>query len=85
MKVNPFRPVDHNPYKRQMNKVEQPQAPGKTDKVEISAEAKEMLQIPSVVKEREARIAELKNQVQNGNYKVDAEAVAKSIAKFFQL
>ncbi|MBS4178270.1 flagellar biosynthesis anti-sigma factor FlgM [Lederbergia citrea] len=85
MKINPFRPVDNNPYKRQVSKTEQPQAPGKTDKVEISAEAKEMQQTPSIVKEREARISDLKNQVQSGNYKIDHKAVAKSIAKFFEL
>lgn len=84
MKINPFRPVDYNPYKRQVNKVEQPPAAGKTDKVEISAKAKEMQQIPSIVKEREARIAELKKQVQNGNYEVNPKEVAKSMAKYFR-
>lgn len=85
MKINPFRPVEMNPYKRQVNQSEKLPAAGKTDKVEISAEAKQLQQIPSIVKEREARIAELKEQVQNGTYKVDAKEVAKSIAKFYRV
>ncbi|MBS4195514.1 flagellar biosynthesis anti-sigma factor FlgM [Lederbergia citri] len=84
MKINPFRHVDANPYKKQLNKPEKIQTTGKTDKVEISAEAKEMQKLPSIVKEREMRVAELKNQVQNGNYKLDVKEVAKSIAKFYR-
>lgn len=84
MKINPFRHVDMNPYKKQINKVEQPQVTGKKDKVEISSEAKEMMQVSSVVKEREARLAELKNQVQSGNYKPDPKAIAKGIANFYK-
>ncbi|MBS4208278.1 flagellar biosynthesis anti-sigma factor FlgM [Bacillus sp. FJAT-50079] len=85
MKINPFRPVEQNPYKRQMNTVERHQAAVKTDKVEISPEAKEMQQIPSIVKEREAKVAEIKKQVQNGTYEVNAKDIAKGIAEFYKL
>ncbi|MCJ8007586.1 flagellar biosynthesis anti-sigma factor FlgM [Lederbergia wuyishanensis] len=85
MKINPFRPVGTNPYQKQLNKTEKLPATPKTDKVEISAEAKEMQKLPSIVKERELRVAELKNQVQNGNYKVDLKEVAEGIAKFYKL
>ncbi|MCR2822352.1 flagellar biosynthesis anti-sigma factor FlgM [Lederbergia panacisoli] len=85
MKINPFRSVEMNPYKKQLNKLEKQPAIAKTDKVEISAEAKEMQKLPSIVKEREVRVAELKNQIQNGNYKVDLKEVAKGIAKFYKL
>lgn len=85
MKVNPFRPVEYNPYKQKVNKVEQKSATGKTDKVEISARAKEMQQIPSIAKEREMRIAELKEQVKNGTYEVNPKEIAESMAKFYRL
>ncbi|MBS4200404.1 flagellar biosynthesis anti-sigma factor FlgM [Bacillus sp. FJAT-49732] len=85
MRINSFRPVETNPYNKQLNTPEKKSATGKTDKVEISAEAKEMQKLPSIIKEREVRVAELKNQVQSGNYEVDLKDVAKSIAKFYQL
>ncbi|MEK3888048.1 flagellar biosynthesis anti-sigma factor FlgM [Bacillus sp. FSL K6-3431] len=84
MKINPFRPVEYNPYKQKVNKVEQQPATGKTDKVEISAKAKEMQQIPSITKEREARIAKLKEQVQNGTYEIKPDDIAESIAEFYK-
>ena len=52
--------------------------------MEISSAAKEMQQTHEIVKDRMARIDELKIQVQNGQYQVDPKAVAKGIAKFYQ-
>ncbi|WP_062108971.1 flagellar biosynthesis anti-sigma factor FlgM [Bacillus niameyensis] len=85
MKINPYRHVENQPYQRQVPKKEQAATTKQTDKVEISSEAKKMQQIPSIVIEREQRIAELKNQVQNGEYKVDPKKVAEGMAKFFGL
>ncbi|MCJ7843302.1 flagellar biosynthesis anti-sigma factor FlgM [Lederbergia sp. NSJ-179] len=85
MKINPFRPVENNPYQRQVHKQEGSQSSQKTDKVEISSEAQKMQSTPSIVKEREMRVAALKKQVQHGDYQVDPQEVAKSIAKFFDL
>ncbi len=44
MKINNFRPSGVNPYKNQLNKLEQleKEPDKKTDVVEISTEAKEM-------------------------------------------
>lgn len=85
MKINPFRPVNHNPYERQVEKSAQPPSKGKLDKVEISTEAKQLQQhIPSISKEREAKIAELKQQVQAGTYTVDPKALAKKMAAFYR-
>ncbi|GIN70740.1 negative regulator of flagellin synthesis [Bacillus sp. J14TS2] len=85
MKINPFRHVENNPYQRQVHKKEGSESGQKTDKVEISSEAQKMQNTPSIVKERELRVAELKKQVQAGNYEVDPQEVAKSMAKFFDL
>ena len=84
MKINPFKPTEMNPYNRQVNKTGQKPNVKQTDKVEISSAAKEMQQTPEIVKERMARIEELKIQVQNGQYQVDPKTVAKGIAKFYQ-
>lgn len=84
MKINPFKPTEMNPYNRQVNKTGQKPNIKQTDKVEISSVAKEMQQTPDIVKERMARIEELKIQVQNGQYQVDPKTVAEGIAKFYQ-
>ncbi|HEY4554463.1 MAG TPA: flagellar biosynthesis anti-sigma factor FlgM [Bacillaceae bacterium] len=83
MKVNPFKPTDMNPYNRNVNKTGQQPKAARADKVEISSAAKEMQQISHVEKERRARVDELKQQVQSGQYKMDPKEIAKSIAKFY--
>ncbi len=86
MKINPYGTQGINPYKRQMNKLDQA---GKTagkaaDMVEISPEAKEMQhQVTNQTPERQAKIDEIKLQVENGTYKVDSKAIAKSIINFY--
>jgi negative regulator of flagellin synthesis FlgM len=85
MKINPYGTQGINPYKRQMNKLDQTgKTTGKADKVEISPEAKEMQhQVTNQTPERQAKIDEIKLQVENGTYKVDPKAVAKSIINFY--
>lgn len=85
MKINQLGPSGMNPYKRQMNKLDQAaNVRGKTeDKVEISATAKEMQQVSRVESQRQERVEELKIQVQNGQYKVQPKEVAKSIYNFY--
>lgn len=86
MKINPYGTQGINPYKRQMNKYDQE---GKTagkaaDKVEISSVAKEMQQGGSDIEmQRQAKVNELKMQVENGTYQVDPRAAAKSIINFY--
>lgn len=86
VKINPYSSQGINPYKRQTNKLDQAnKAAGKTaDKVEISSAAKEMQQGgPDVVTQRQAKIDDIKLQVENGTYKVDPKMVAKSIVNFY--
>jgi len=84
MKINPLGSQGINPYKRQMNKLDQAnKTAGKAaDKVEISSAAKEMQQESQIT--NDAKINELKIQVENGTYKVDPKAVAKSIINFYK-
>lgn len=56
----------------------------KADKVEISSAAMEMQQGgPDIAAQRQAKIDELKVQVQNGTYQVDPKTVANSIVNFY--
>ena len=85
MKINPFGSQGINPYKKQMNKVDQAgRAVSKQkDKVEISSTAKEMQQVSQLVSQRQAKVDELKLQVENGTYKMDSKETAKGILQFY--
>ncbi len=71
-------------YKKQVSKTESSKPKSiKSDKIEISSSAKqfqaafsELKKLPEI---REARVSELKEQVQNGSYKVDSEKIAELI------
>lgn len=85
MKINQLGLSGLNPYKTQLNKYEQFEKENgkKADKVEISLTAKEMQQVSPLVKDRQARVEELKIQVKNGQYQVDPQTVAKAIKKYY--
>lgn len=84
VKINNIGPSGINPYKRQMNKLEEmKKATAQTDKVEISATAKEMQQVSSYPVQRQEKVEELKVQVENGNYKVKSKEVANSLINFY--
>lgn len=85
MKINHFGPSGINPYKRQMNNIENAKSSAKagTDKVEISSTAKEMHQLSQFSSSRLEKIEQIKMQVQNGTYKVNPEQVAKSMIDFY--
>ena len=86
MKINNFKPSGVNPYKNQLNKLEQMEkGPNKKkDVVEISTEAKEMQQISSFEKDRQIKVDELRSQVENGTYKPQPSEIAKSIINFYK-
>jgi negative regulator of flagellin synthesis FlgM len=85
MKINPFGSQGINPYKKQMNKMDQTgyAVNKQKDKVEISSTAKEMQQVSQLAAQRQAKVEDLKLQVENGTYKVDAKETAKSILNFY--
>lgn len=85
MKINNIGTQGINPYKKiskvdQSNKAEGTKG---TDKVEISAAAKELQQGSQVSSARTEKIDALKKQIQNGTYEVNAQDVAKSILNFY--
>ena len=86
MKINPFGSQGVNPYKQQMNKAGQDYGktvPKKADRVEISSTAKEMQQLSQLPAERQAKVEELKNQIENSIYQINPQKVANSIVDFF--
>jgi negative regulator of flagellin synthesis FlgM len=84
MRINHLGSMDVNPYRRQFDKEMQAKKPlDKQDKLEISAAAKELQQVSQWTIERQEKVRKLKEQVQNGTYKIDPEAIAKSIYKFY--
>ncbi|WP_019153846.1 flagellar biosynthesis anti-sigma factor FlgM [Robertmurraya massiliosenegalensis] len=87
MKINNLGTSGINPYKRQMNKLENMSKTSKPtiDKVEISSTAKEMRQVTSYSVERQEKVEKLKVQLENGNYKVDTREVAQSLYNFYKI
>jgi negative regulator of flagellin synthesis FlgM len=84
MRINHFGLMGVNPYRRQFDKEMQAKKPAvQQDKVEISAAAKELQQISQWTVEHQEKVRKLKEQVQNGTYKIDASAIAKSIYKYY--
>ncbi|RST77476.1 flagellar biosynthesis anti-sigma factor FlgM [Siminovitchia acidinfaciens] len=85
MKINSFNRPDTNPYSKQINHVEKQTRTERieADQIQISKEAKELQQTSKYDAERSARIDHLKNQIEQGNYKVDPKKVAYSIAKYY--
>jgi negative regulator of flagellin synthesis FlgM len=85
VKINPFGTQGINPYKKQMNKVDQAgrMVNKQKDKVEISTTAKEMQQVSQLATQRQAKVDELKLQVENGTYKMDSKETAKGILQFY--
>lgn len=86
MKIQKVNIPAINPYKTNQLKTEQVEqkAKMKTDKLEISSEAKQLSEIPPFTIERNKRVAELKSEIESGTYKVDAEQLASNLAKYFK-
>ncbi|KUP04469.1 hypothetical protein Q73_12895 [Bacillus coahuilensis m2-6] len=84
MKINSTGFNKINPYQNQLNKVKESQAAtNRTDKVEISSKALHMQEASKFEATRKERLAELKQQVEAGEYKPEPKSVAESLLKFF--
>ncbi|MFJ7831954.1 flagellar biosynthesis anti-sigma factor FlgM [Peribacillus sp. NPDC097284] len=86
MKINNVGVTGVNPYNTQINKVGnvKDSKVNSSDKVEISSAAKEMQQLSPIPAARQAKVDELKVQVENGTYKINAEATAKGLIDFYR-
>ncbi|MDN4606789.1 flagellar biosynthesis anti-sigma factor FlgM [Sporosarcina highlanderae] len=86
MKINKVNITPVNPYRTNQMKVEKAKEnlQIKTDKIEISAEAKQLSETSPVTIERNERVQSLKAQIESGNYKVDPEKLAKNLLNYYQ-
>ena len=86
MKINKINIPAINPYKTNQLKAEQAkeQAKIKTDKLEISSEAKKLSETSPITTERNERVQQLKAQIESGNYKVDSETLASNLIKYYK-
>lgn len=84
MKIHHFRPIEQYQYQQNHKNDKQDVKVNQTDRVQISAEAKNMQKAQSYATEREARVAELKKQIQSGTYEIDPKAIAEGITDFYQ-
>ncbi len=85
MKINPMNMSGIQAYQRTQNQkqAQTKAADAKTDKVEISYQAKEMQETSQIDKERPDKVAALKQQVQSGNYKADPEKIAQGLYNYY--
>ncbi|MFC0525408.1 flagellar biosynthesis anti-sigma factor FlgM [Pontibacillus salicampi] len=84
MKINGPNHSNLNPYRKNIQKQQDmPKSHTQSDKLEISNQAKQLQENNKSLEARQKRVEDLKNQVQSGNYHVDAQKSAKSIIKFW--
>ena len=86
MKINPIGLQAIQSYKNQ-TRVAKSEQSAKTfaDHIEISSKAKEMQSTTSTyASERAERIKKLKEEIDSGNYKVDAKKVAEDMLKYYR-
>lgn len=80
MRINPIHSMNTNPYKKVIEADAEKQAMKKgRDKLEISSEAKELLQSSEWSSEREKRINELKKLIESGSYELNYKKTAEKL------
>ena len=85
MKIHHIGSMNVHPYQRQLAKTERLAAgKAKGDQVEISKEAKELQEAASWERARQAKLEELRQQIETGAYQVDPQAVAKRIIDYYR-
>jgi negative regulator of flagellin synthesis FlgM len=86
MRINPFSSIQNNPYKNQVQnmKEEKVQSGFKKDEIQISDEAKKMLSSTKLEQERTEKVSNIKEQVENGIYKINVSETAKSILNYYR-
>jgi negative regulator of flagellin synthesis FlgM len=88
MKINkPTSSPIINPYLKQQAKANQTEIgslTAKKDQIQISTEAKALLENQTQIDPaRKEKIAELKNQIQTGEYKINSREIAEKMYQFW--
>lgn len=85
MKINPIHSMNTNPYKKVIEADTEKRVVKKgRDQLEISSEAKELLQGSEWSAEREKKINELKTLIESGNYKVNYKQTAEKLLDYWE-
>ncbi|WP_432357494.1 flagellar biosynthesis anti-sigma factor FlgM [Sporosarcina sp. UB5] len=86
MKINRINIPAVNPYRTNQLKAEhaKEQAQIKTDKLEISSEAKQLSETSPITAKRNERVQQLKAQIESGNYKIEPEKLAANLIKYYK-
>ncbi|MEG0472391.1 MAG: flagellar biosynthesis anti-sigma factor FlgM [Solibacillus sp.] len=85
MKINPIGIQAINSYKNQTRSVNNTKTnPSFADQIEISSQAKEMQGTSTYATDRANKVQKLKEEIQSGNYKVDARQVAEDMLKYYR-
>ncbi len=86
MKIQNYGVNKVNPYQNQSLKTEKlkKSTVNMTDQIEISSAAKDLQGIKSYSTDRAERIGQIKEQVEAGNYKVDANKLASDLLHYYR-
>ncbi|AOM81898.1 flagellar biosynthesis anti-sigma factor FlgM [Salisediminibacterium beveridgei] len=84
MKINPMQSVQAYRKLQETQQQEKQDKPQKSDEVQISKEAKAMMEKSTTYSaERAEKVQEIKAQIENGTYKVNAQETAKKFYEFW--
>lgn len=83
MKINHFGPMGMNPYRRMIPKTVFADKGNAKDQIEISVQAKKLQQQSIIHTNRQVKIAELKNKIDNGTYQIDPQQLAQKIHHYY--
>jgi len=83
MKINGPNQTNFNPYKNQLQKQADLKKDLKQDRIEISNEAKKLMESNKADPKREAYIQEIKDKVDSGEYKINYEKTARKMIDFW--
>ncbi|HEX7064426.1 MAG TPA: flagellar biosynthesis anti-sigma factor FlgM [Bacillales bacterium] len=84
MKINGVNHSNIHPYKKAQEMARLNQGAARRDQIEISPEAKQLLQKSHITDERQAKIDEIKAKVDAGQYKVDPQKTAEKFYEFWK-
>lgn len=85
MRINGPNHLNFNPYKQQMEKHDQmKKTSNRSDELEISKEAMKLQENNQPNEARTNRVQEIKQQVANGEYKVNVEETAQKMIDFWR-
>lgn len=85
MKITSYGVNSVNPYRKQQQTAKTVNGHSSfSDKIEISKKAKEMQVSSTYNAERAERVQQLKQEIQSGEYKVDARKVAEDMLKYYR-